>query len=59
MGQRSIEDLLEEAAERTGWNDESKLAVLIEFINQYQFNYASFEVYLEEKVQEELCLSEA
>lgn len=59
MGQRSIEDLLEEAAERTGWNDESKLAVLIEFINQYQFNYSAFEEYLKERVMDELCLSEA
>ncbi len=47
-----IENMFEEAAEKAGWNDQSKIAILLEYISNQQSEDA-FQDFLSEKVQKE------
>ena len=47
-----MEEIFETAAEKAGWNDQSKIAILLEYISNQQSEEA-FKDFLSEKVSDE------
>ncbi len=48
-------DILDEAALDTGWNDVSKLAICLDFIEQMNRCQPSFQQYIRQRAKEELA----
>ena len=44
--------ILEEAAEKQGWNTDTQLELLLEYIDEYRFD-VGFKVFIEERVRNE------
>ncbi len=44
--------ILEEAAEKQGWNVHSQLEIVLEYLEEHQINMA-FQVFIEERVRNE------